>query len=163
MAFRVLIGCRFCDFMNSAFGISAQTTLLLAHYLTGCRKVASGKIGGPVSQSDPTASGSDTICPVADVPIGSRAATPGALTMPALAVSLLPKAACPLCSPAYGAVLSVLGLPFIGTTTYLLPVMLILLDRCAWIAGDAGKRPRARTFLAGFRRCRGCGGRAICA
>lgn len=43
------------------------------------------------------------------------------LTAPAVAVSLLPKAVCPMCSPAYAAVLSSLGLGFLATT-YLLPV-----------------------------------------
>lgn len=45
----------------------------------------------------------------------------GALTVPAVAVSLVPKAICPMCSPAYTALLSSLGLGFIATT-YLLPV-----------------------------------------
>ena len=43
------------------------------------------------------------------------------LTAPAVAVSLLPKAVCPICSPAYAAVLSSVGLGFLATT-YLLPV-----------------------------------------
>jgi hypothetical protein len=45
----------------------------------------------------------------------------GALTVPAVAVSLVPKVICPICSPAYTAFLSSLGLGFIATT-YLLPV-----------------------------------------
>lgn len=45
----------------------------------------------------------------------------GVLTAPAVAVSLLPKAVWPMCSPAYAALLSSLGLGFIATT-YLLPV-----------------------------------------
>jgi len=47
--------------------------------------------------------------------------TEGVLTGPAVAVSLLPKAVCPICSPAYAALLSSVGLGFIATT-YLLPV-----------------------------------------
>ena len=47
--------------------------------------------------------------------------TEGVLTAPAVAVSLLPKVVCPICSPAYTALLSSLGLGFIATT-YLLPV-----------------------------------------
>jgi hypothetical protein len=43
------------------------------------------------------------------------------LAAPAVAVSLLPKAVCPMCSPAYAALLSSLGLGFLATT-YLLPV-----------------------------------------
>jgi hypothetical protein len=45
----------------------------------------------------------------------------GVVTAPAVAVSLLPKAVCPICSPAYAALLSSLGLGFLATT-YLLPV-----------------------------------------
>src|SRR5438093_11575787 len=45
----------------------------------------------------------------------------GVLTAPAVAVSLLPKAVCPICSPAYAALLSSVGLGFLATT-YLLPV-----------------------------------------
>jgi hypothetical protein len=47
--------------------------------------------------------------------------TEGVLTMPAVAVSLLPKAICPICSPAYTALLSSLGLGFVATK-YLVPV-----------------------------------------
>jgi hypothetical protein len=47
--------------------------------------------------------------------------TEGVLTVPAVAVSFLPKTICPLCSPAYTALLSSVGLGFIATT-YLLPV-----------------------------------------
>jgi len=47
--------------------------------------------------------------------------TEGVLTAPAVAVSLLPKAVCPICSPAYAALLSSVGLGFLATT-YLLPV-----------------------------------------
>jgi hypothetical protein len=43
-------------------------------------------------------------------------------TFPSVGVSLLPKAVCPMCSPAYAALLSSLGLGFIGTSTYLLPM-----------------------------------------
>src|SRR5712692_7940119 len=42
-------------------------------------------------------------------------------TLPGIGVSLLPKAVCPICSPAYAALLSSLGLGFLATT-YLLPV-----------------------------------------
>jgi hypothetical protein len=45
-------------------------------------------------------------------------------TLPGVGVALLPKAVCPMCSPAYTAVLSALGLPFLATVRYLLPVTL---------------------------------------
>ncbi len=48
-------------------------------------------------------------------------------TLPAVAAALIPKAVCPLCSPAYTALLSSMGLPFLATTRYLLPITLALL------------------------------------
>src|SRR5262249_29576471 len=50
-----------------------------------------------------------------------RKSTEGVLTLPAVAVSLLPKVACPVCAPAYTALLSAVGLGFLGRR-YLLPV-----------------------------------------
>jgi len=50
-----------------------------------------------------------------------KARTERLLTAPAVVVSLLPKALCPICAPVYSAILSSLGLGFIATT-YLLPV-----------------------------------------
>src|SRR5216683_5788247 len=44
------------------------------------------------------------------------------LAVPGVGVSMLPKVICPVCSPAYAAVLSSLGLGFRVSTTYLLPV-----------------------------------------
>jgi hypothetical protein len=46
----------------------------------------------------------------------------GFLTIPAVVVSLLPILGCSLCWPAYAAVLSSLGLGFLGNSTYLLPL-----------------------------------------
>lgn len=46
----------------------------------------------------------------------------GFLTIPAVVVSLLPILACSLCWPAYAALLSSLGLGFLGNSTYLLPL-----------------------------------------
>jgi hypothetical protein len=40
-------------------------------------------------------------------------------TLPGIGIAVLPKAVCPMCSPAYAAVLSSLGLPFLATATYL--------------------------------------------
>lgn len=48
-------------------------------------------------------------------------------TLPGVGVSMLPKAVCPICSPAYAALLSSVGLGFLGSTTYLLPVTVALL------------------------------------
>jgi len=44
-------------------------------------------------------------------------------SLPAVGTALLPKLTCPLCFPAYAAVLSALGLEFVDYTPYLLPLM----------------------------------------
>ena len=49
------------------------------------------------------------------------------LSVPAVLVSLLPSLTCPLCWPGYVAILSALGLGFLATSAYLLPLTLILL------------------------------------
>jgi multidrug transporter EmrE-like cation transporter len=46
---------------------------------------------------------------------------------PAIGTALLPKLACPLCFPAYAAILSALGLEFVDYTPYLLPLMVAFL------------------------------------
>ena len=45
-----------------------------------------------------------------------------AASLPAVGTALLPKLTCPLCFPAYAAVLSALGLEFVNYTPYLLPL-----------------------------------------
>jgi hypothetical protein len=45
-----------------------------------------------------------------------------AATLPGIGIAVLPKAVCPVCSPAYAAILSSLGLPFLATATYLFPL-----------------------------------------
>ena len=57
----------------------------------------------------------------------ARTAKEGVFAAPAVAVSLLPKVICPICSPAYAALLSSIGLGFLGSTAYLLPVTVVLL------------------------------------
>lgn len=44
------------------------------------------------------------------------------LVLPGIAAALLPNLTCPLCWPAYAGVLSALGLGFLGTTAYLVPL-----------------------------------------
>src|SRR5712692_9578058 len=46
----------------------------------------------------------------------------GLLALPGVGVSLLPKLACPLCWPAYTGLLSSVGLGFLISAAYLLPV-----------------------------------------
>ena len=46
-----------------------------------------------------------------------------AASFPAVGAALLPKLTCPLCFPAYAAILSALGIEFLDYTPYLLPLM----------------------------------------
>lgn len=48
-------------------------------------------------------------------------------SLPAIGTALLPKLACPLCFPAYAAILSALGIEFVDYTPYLLPLTAIFL------------------------------------
>lgn len=49
------------------------------------------------------------------------------LTIPGVGVTLLPKLACPLCWPAYAGLLSSIGLGFLISTRYLLPITAVFL------------------------------------
>jgi hypothetical protein len=46
----------------------------------------------------------------------------GLLALPGVGFSMLPKLACPLCWPAYAGLLSSIGLGFLISTVYLLPL-----------------------------------------
>lgn len=59
----------------------------------------------------------------------------GLLTVPGLAVSLLPSLACPLCWPGYAALLSSLGFGFLASSTYLLPLTGALLALALFALG----------------------------
>ena len=48
----------------------------------------------------------------------------GAATLPGVGVAFLPKVVCPMCSPAYATLLSSIGLPFLATARYVLPLTL---------------------------------------
>lgn len=52
----------------------------------------------------------------------SRVSKQSLFTIPGVGVSLLPKLACPLCSPAYAGLLSSFGLEFLISVKYLLPL-----------------------------------------
>jgi hypothetical protein len=54
------------------------------------------------------------------------------LALPALLVSLLPNLTCPECWPAYGAVLGALGLGFVSTGVWLLPLTIMSLLVALW-------------------------------
>ena len=49
------------------------------------------------------------------------------LAVPGVGFSLLPKIACPACWPAYAGLLSSIGLGFLATTPYLLPITAVFL------------------------------------
>ena len=51
----------------------------------------------------------------------------GLTAIPGIGVSLLPKLACPLCWPAYAGLLSGVGLGFLISTKYLLPITAVFL------------------------------------
>ena len=73
------------------------------------------------------------------------------LTIPGVGVSLLPKLACPLCWPAYAGVLSSLGLGFLISAKYLLPVTaLFLVLAVGALAFGAKKRHGYGPFLLGI-------------
>jgi mercuric ion transport protein len=57
----------------------------------------------------------------------TRTLKQGLLALPGVGVSLLPKLMCPACWPAYAAVLSSVGLGFLISTTYLLPLTVLFL------------------------------------
>src|SRR5216683_3186976 len=70
-----------------------------------------------------------------------------ALTVPGLGVSMLPKVICPFCSPAYAAVVSSLGLGFLVSATYLLPITVAFL---AVAVGSLAFRASSRRGLPPF-------------
>jgi hypothetical protein len=73
-----------------------------------------------------------------------------ALAVPGVGVSMLPKVICPVCSPAYAAVLSSLGLGFLVSTTYLLPVTVAFLAvAVSALAFRASSRRGLRPFWIG--------------
>ena len=51
----------------------------------------------------------------------------GLLALPGIGVSILPKLACPLCWPAYAGLLSSVGLGFLISAAYLLPLTITFL------------------------------------
>lgn len=75
----------------------------------------------------------------------------GILALPGVGVAMLPKLACPLCWPAYAGLLSSLGLSFLISTAYLLPLTVVfLILALAALAFRAKKRRGYGPFLLGF-------------
>jgi hypothetical protein len=72
-------------------------------------------------------------------------------TIPGVGVSLLPKLACPLCWPAYAGLLSSIGLGFLISARYLLPVTTAFLEVAVGaLAHRANLRHGYRPFLLGL-------------
>lgn len=67
--------------------------------------------------------------------------------LPAIGIALLPKLTCPLCWPAYTALLSAMGIGFINYTSYLLPLMTVFL---VLTLAMLGYRARTRRGLGPF-------------
>ena len=74
--------------------------------------------------------------------------------LPGIGVSLLPKLICPMCWPAYAGIVSALGLGFLISTKYLLPLTFIFLAlttggtrisriTAAWIRPSFARRDRS--------------------
>ena len=65
---------------------------------------------------------------------------PVTASLPAVGTALLPKLTCPLCWPAYTAVLSALGLEFVDYTPYLFPATLAFLALAVGMLALAARR-----------------------
>ena len=60
--------------------------------------------------------------------------------LPGIGVSLLPKLMCPACWPAYAGLVSALGLGFLISTQYLLPLTVVFLALTDWMLGYRASR-----------------------
>jgi hypothetical protein len=75
----------------------------------------------------------------------------GMLAAPAISISMLPKLICPACWPAYAGLLSSVGLGFLISTAYLLPLTAAFLSLALGaLAFRAGKRHGYSPFLVGL-------------
>lgn len=73
------------------------------------------------------------------------------LSIPAVVASLIPTVTCPLCITAYTALLSTLGLGFLMSSSYLLPLTVVLLAVAVTALGYEGlKRHSWGPFAVGF-------------
>lgn len=73
------------------------------------------------------------------------------IVAPAVGVAMLPKLACPACWPAYGGLLSSIGLGFLTQTTYLLPLTAaFLVVAVGALAIQAGNRRGYWPFIVGL-------------
>ncbi len=73
------------------------------------------------------------------------------LALPGLGVSMLPKLVCPACWPAYAGLLSTVGLGFLLSTVYLLPLTVVFLVLALTVlAFRANKRRGYGPFVLGL-------------
>jgi hypothetical protein len=72
-----------------------------------------------------------------------------AFGVPAVGFSLLPKFVCPVCSPGYSALLSALGVGFLASTRYLLPLTTVLIGVAvaSLFVGASNRRGRAPFWM----------------
>ncbi len=74
----------------------------------------------------------------------------GLLALPGIIFSVLPTVVCPACWPAYTGLLSAVGLPFLPTSVYLLPVTVVFLLAAVTALGfRANQRRGYGPFLLG--------------
>ena len=64
----------------------------------------------------------------------------GVTALPGIATALLPKLTCPVCWPAYTALLSSFGINFVDYTPYLLPTVSVLLVITLWALAFRARR-----------------------
>ncbi len=75
----------------------------------------------------------------------------GLMTLPSVGVSMLPKLVCPVCWPAYAGLLSSIGLGFLMSTVYLLPLTAgFLFLALSALSFRARKRRGYRPFVLGL-------------
>ena len=75
----------------------------------------------------------------------------GFLALPGISISVLPKLICPVCWPAYAGLLSSVGLGFLISTAYLLPLTVLFLALALGaLAFRAGKRHGHGPFFVGL-------------
>lgn len=81
----------------------------------------------------------------------SRTQKQGLLALPGIGIAMLPKLACPVCWPGYAALLSSIGLGFLISAAYLLPLTIAFLTlTLATLAYRAKKRHGFGPFLIGL-------------
>lgn len=79
-----------------------------------------------------------------ELPTPPGALRSGLAALPALLLALLPKVACPACWPAYGSVLSALGLGGLLASPWRVPLLAVFLAPALWLLVRRCRRHRSR-------------------